>query len=424
MKSAVNWLTSNRNLAIFVIAMQGVAYYFVATRLQFTWLWLVVALDAAVIAGLACRQRWAVVLGTALVAWSAVMSTMSIFTKGWKVSRAAMAVGTATIAWGLARSPYAGFFDDEVEAPAADNKADDKPLISLVHLRRFPRYLEPVVLAQALSDAWGLNITGNDDEEEVNNADGFVVGREMLYFVMITKPQAMQFIVHNFEGKYFNSADELASKVPNLRFAEIIREHEAWLTVDLLGSGATDTNPDVAYRMIGKAISALADGNTLALLCPQHNYFNIWDDALQEILCGNDPLSVFREEVKAPVIGVPKSESLDHAIAEARRRWPEFSDAFKNRKDPEEPFLVKAAFKHEDDTEHMWLTVYGLEPEYVHGHLVNEPFHNPQLKNGMLVEVPVSDVSDWVCMLPDGSPLGNFTGEAVNKARHPGEQPA
>lgn len=64
--------------------------------------------------------------------------------------------------------------------------------------------------------------------------------------------------------------------------------------------------------------------------------------------------------------------------------------------------------------------VFGPEPEFVHGHLVNDPMHRRRLKMGSQVEVPVSEISDWLCPAPDGGPLGNFTDEAVRRSARGG----
>jgi uncharacterized protein YegJ (DUF2314 family) len=195
----------------------------------------------------------------------------------------------------------------------------------------------------------------------------------------------------------------------------VILQHQAWLSVDLLDN----TSPAVmeqAYQFIGKAISALADDATLALLCPQQSYFNLWSEALEEKLCGPDPLNVFKEEVKAPIIGVKGDSGVEEATAEARRRWPEFAEAFQRRDKEGAPFIVKAPFTTGSETEHMWLEVFALEPEYVHGHLANDPFYHPTLKKGSQVEVPVNEISDWV-FAENNEAVGNFTGRIVNQAR-------
>lgn len=124
-----------------------------------------------------------------------------------------------------------------------------------------------------------------------------------------------------------------------------------------------------------------------------------------------------QEEIKAPVIGVPDGDVIENAIAEARRRWPEFVAIFKKREPDDERFIVKAPFIGEDgQVEHMWLQVFGLEPEYVHGHLVNHPMHTKKLQRASQVEVAVAELSDWVCPDAEGNPLGNFTQQAISQA--------
>lgn len=421
MKRAINWLTSNRNLAILFLAMKAFAFWLVRVLPGWEWTQILVALAVIAIVGLALRKDWGRWLAVVLLSASAIHGAYLMAKNGITTRRAINVAATAFIAWGLWKKPDEGFFDDASEdnGTSAPDK-DDKPLISLVHLRSSKRYLEPAVLAQALSDAWGIKLEAKEDPEEESSADsdGFVAGGDAMYIVFTFKPAMAMFMVHNHEDQYFNNVEDLASKVPNLRFAKIIREHSAWLAIDLMEGATAPQMRDRAYHMLGKAITALADDDTLALFCPQHQYFNLWSEELENILCGPNPLRAFKEEVKAPVIGVKSSATMEEAIAEAQRRWPEFVAAFKER-DPEDPrFIVKAAFTTGEDTEHMWMEVIGIEPEYVHGHLVNEPIHHPTLKRGSQVEVPVADISDWVFAKGD-EPVGNFTGHLVNAAAKP-----
>ena len=294
--------------------------------------------------------------------------------------------------------------------------AESEPMISLVHLRSRPRFLESRVLAEALTDAWGLRIVAGD-AAEVEDAYGIVMGESPLFFVMVNKPSFSMFMVHNRNGAYFDEADDVAAKVPNLRFAEIIRDHRAWLAVDLMQAGVSKVAEDEAYRMIGKAIAVLADDEVMAILCPQHNFFNLWSAKLEEMLCGESPLEALKEEIKAPVYGVTHGDVIDLAILEARRRWPEFVTIFQNRPAGEDRFIVKAPFMGEDgQVEHMWLQVFALEPDYVHGHLMNDPMHTTRLKKGAQVEVAVAEISDWICADAENKPLGNFTHQAVTQA--------
>ena len=416
MRRTLNWLTSNRILAIILLSIFAWFSAKLGMKLHTSTPWLVAAIYGVAVVGLVSKRKWALWLGALLIALCAFDAGKELLTSGWTWRGVLKTAGLAVLAWSLVNSPDSGLLD-EPEKEDADDVNKGEPLISLVHLRSSRRYLEPVVLANALSDAWGLDITYGDDEQRLESANGFVVGEDSTYIVWVKTPTPICFLVHNREDPYWRDADELADEVSNLRFAEIIRGHSAWLAVDLLDRASAKTASDEAYRLIGKAMAALADSDTLALFCPQQNSFNLWSDDLAHILCGDDPLGFFREEVKAPIINLQHDQSLEACIAEARRRWPEFVSAYKAKAASEVPFIVKAAFTHEGNTEHMWITVYGIEPEYVHGHLVNEPFHHPHLKKGALVEVPVTDVSDWIFMAPDGSPVGNFTGAAVNEAQ-------
>lgn len=312
--------------------------------------------------------------------------------------------------WGEAEDDFDDQWDDEDD--------DSIPMIALVQLRNSLRYLEASMLAKLLSEAWNLRI--DDDEEDSSDSDGFVSGESPLFIVSLNaredSPAAM-FFLNNIEENYFDEPDELADEVVNLRFAEIVRNHTSWLSLDLMRPTSIDMTEEDAYRYIGKAMNALADDDTLAVLCPEHEIFNQWTDALGEGLCGENPLQAMDEEYQPPVFNIDADDILA-AIEEARRRWPEFVEHFAKR-DPaaDEPFLVKAAFMVDDDNvEHMWVQVFGMEPKYVHGYLANDPVNNARLKIGDQVEVPVELISDWACVDRDGNMLGNFTDEAVTRA--------
>lgn len=383
-------------------------------------MWAIFGCHLLVIIGLLARFEWARKCGLVLLIWAISTKLLSLFNQGLTWNRCIHTASLIFIAYGLWRKPDNGmvddFADDDANDPNVDSNQDEEPIISLVHLRSQRRYLEAPVLANALSMAWGLQITGGDTNDE-DNSDGYVAGDDAIFVVMVKKPTFAMFLVHNRDTSYFEDPSEVASKVPNLRFADIIRDHSSWLAIDLMQVGDSKLDEAEAYRMIGKAISALADSDVMAILCPQNNYFNLWSETLEHTLCGASPLDALREEIKAPVYGVPNDDTIENAIDEARRRWPEFVACFRSRKPDDDRFLVKAPFTGDNgNVEHMWLQVFGLEPEYVHGHLINDPFHTEKLKKGSQVEVSVTEVSDWICPDANDKPLGNFTHLAVQKA--------
>lgn len=422
MKKIINWLTSNWVCAALLLGLHASAWVMIGTWMHNQSSKIVGALMAVTALALLFRLRWSRLVGVAMLIWISGFKAYGLLTREFTWKQAMLSAVYGFIAYQLWTKPGNGIIDDFSEGDQPDKdqgKSDDdedsKPIISLVHLRRQQRYLEPQVLANALSEAWGLQIVGGDEDTE--QADGFVAGDNPLFLVMVRKPVFAMFMVHNRDSSYFDDQEETASHVPNLRFAEIIREHSAWLAVDLMQVKDPQIDHDEAYRLIGKAVAALADDDVMAILCPQHRFFNLWSPELEKMLCGESPLDALREEVKAPVIGVPDGDAIENAIAEARRRWPEFAAAFKGRKPDDERFIVKAPFTGDDGrVEHMWLQVFGLEPEYIHGNLINHPMHTTKLKMGSQVEVEVAKVSDWICPDAEDNPLGNFTQKAISLA--------
>ena len=94
------------------------------------------------------------------------------------------------------------------------------------------------------------------------------------------------------------------------------------------------------------------------------------------------------------------------AVAEARTTWPQFVEAFKKRDG--ENFGIKAPITANGRTEFIWVEVTGLEPEYIHGTLGNDPVDLGDLKYGSQVEVPLEDLNDWG-YIRNGEPVGMFT---------------
>lgn len=411
--SLLNRLFYFRNLAILLLIAQAYLYIRIGILMDAPWRYAVAGVAAICVVGLFLQKRWALKLSMVVLLGFALGKASLINPGNYSFSVLLQTAALIYVAWGLWKELNAGVMDqDEVHDAGEEEEA---PIISLVQLRSRLRYLEPEVLAQALSEAWDLTLV--TDVENTEKSDGFVAGANPALMVMVTQPIRAFFTIHNREMSYFDEPEEIAKNVSNLRFAEIIRDHTAWLSVDFIRSSNPEFPMDEAYRMIGKAIAALADDETLAVYCPEHQYFNLWSEELEQTLGGENPLSIFQQEVKAAVIQVPDGDTIDAAIAEARRRWPEFVAAFQARAPEDTRFIVKAPFTSEDgDTEHMWLEVFGLEPEYVHGHLLNEPFHNKKLKAGSQVEVAVNDVSDWICPDAEDNPMGNFTTQIVRSS--------
>ena len=209
--------------------------------------------------------------------------------------------------------------------------------------------------------------------------------------------------------------DVLLDRLPDLRLAKAVEDHTAWLSVDYMQVGDEEHNLDQAYSFIVRLILELADESTLALFHPETGRMNYWNDEVIGNLLRPGGLENFTRMTEVPVSRVASDdEALAAATAKAKERWPEFLAAYEERT-PDDSFGVKVPITAGGNTEHIWVAVTGLEPEYVHGTLGNDPLDLGDLKFGSVVEVPVDDVEDWYYTIGDVEPVGIFSLKAVTK---------
>lgn len=295
-------------------------------------------------------------------------------------------------------------------SPAAESESENKPLISLVALLREPRYLDARILAAAANRAWETNIPADDEVDD--DAKSFIVGESPLFVI---QDGECMFIVHNHDRPYFDEPEEVATKVLELRSQHAVREHKAWMAVDLMrgndedqplpeGTGAAD-NP---YRRIGRLLSELIDDDCLAVMYPDGGLLEPYSPDVHEKLTSDDPLAELRHMSHVPVIQIaPDDPRMEAAVEEARRRWPEFVAAFEERT-PKQNFAVKAPISDGENTEFMWLAVTAIENDVIYGTLNNQPVALSRKYYDQRLTVPLSDLNDWMYTLKDDM-HGGFT---------------
>lgn len=282
---------------------------------------------------------------------------------------------------------------------------DGPPANSLVLWLRGPRFLDAQILSAAATRALGVRF---DDTED---ADGFVVGKENQF---ILRYEGMWFILHYREENYFHAPDRAAESVRELRRLNAVRDHAVWLSMDFL-RGPDDVTTEVVYRTIGSMLGELTDDDVAAVFHPETGRIAPWAPELKTVLSGGQPLEVFDEPAYAPVIRL-KGDSAEMlaAVAEARRRWPEFVQAFQAASD-RDGFSVKAPVTEGGNTEFIWISVKSIHEGQIHGLLANEPVALGALKLGDFVSVAATELNDW-CYPPakEGErPVGLFTLGAV-----------
>ncbi|HOF87107.1 MAG TPA: DUF2314 domain-containing protein [Armatimonadota bacterium] len=276
-------------------------------------------------------------------------------------------------------------------------KADDEPMISLVLLRSSRLALTEDDVRARVSRALGTQFDlGNEHATE------FVMempkearppfGEGQTFMVQLN---AGLFFVHSYGQPYADLDGRAVDGITDLRLRRIMTDHRAWLSVDLL-SAPEGAAREAAYPTIGKILAAMLDAESLGVLAPQLSRCHPLNDDARDALRGDDPLALF-SAMPVPILSVAADDpAMTAAIAEARRRWPEFVAAFTARAAETQGFHVKAAFTHGDATEHIWVEVDAIDGETITGSVGNDPENIPGLQYHDRVTVTVERISDWL----------------------------
>jgi len=284
--------------------------------------------------------------------------------------------------------------------------AEEKPFISVVVLLRRPGALTQDMLHDAAVRAWGREFSPEDNE--------FVAMQGPLGFVAFEK---RTFHTINCDRPYVEDRERMARKLKEMRQQKVIREHTAWISVDSL----QPENPDVTekaecYQRLCSLSAQFVDGLCLGVYFTEDGYLRPNDSTLRDALVSEAPRKQVQDWENGPVISAKGTDGeLKSAVAEARGRWPEFVQAFQNRKQ-DQPFSVKAPFTDGVNKEWMWVIVSELRGEIIAGALGNSPLNVKGLREGDYVEVQANDIDDWI--YSDGQqPIGGFSVAILAKAK-------
>lgn len=277
----------------------------------------------------------------------------------------------------------------EVEEPSPAPK-------SIVLLLQVPRPLNAEILAYHAQQ-----VTGEPVGLGASAAGGSVIGESAPFFLPLG---GTMFVVHSVPAPYFDDFMLLAAGQPNLRLRRAIEEHRAWLSVDVLGS---DSGTLENHRTMARLAARFLGPECVLLYHPPTGRFGYNTDETIALLESKDPFeAVFAPIPHSPVITVDTPSNLAEATAEAKARFPEFVEAFRQRRG--NLFSVKAPVSREDRTEHIWIDLVAIEGDELRGVLGNDPLDLPGLRMGSAIVVPVSDVEDWV-YVRDGKMAGGFS---------------
>ncbi len=311
-----------------------------------------------------------------------------------------LAAGGAYLWWPTRWRPTA---EEEFGSSADDNRG-----YSLVLLLGEPRTLDADELRDAAERAFHEEF--GDDEDD--NFECFVVGQPPM---LLVKHHATILAVRSLDRVYVNDPEDVPPEFdPDLHRSAA--GHKAWLRVDLVSPEHDEL--DDPYREIAQLLAALYDDDALVVFCPTTGQAALCDALTPTKLESDAPLSALFDEATARnrAIGADDPRMVS-AMDEARRRWPEFVDAFGRREPGVENFVVKTLWTDGPRREDLWVSVTKIDGESIHGELDDEPLLVRNVRVGERVRVTLGDLKDWAIVGAEKRLKGGFTLRVAGKKR-------
>lgn len=175
-------------------------------------------------------------------------------TKNWMLVSASI---VAVVALFLAAHKYIENRHRPAQVPDLGEITEQPDTVDLILLESRPRSPDAKTLAAALSKATGHLIIPSALTTQPSAAEGTVE--------FTAKVQEMTLHLQFHAGRY---DAVLPDNVPDAKFKDIILNHKAWLSVEVIDMG--DHDPEQAYRLIGRLLAVLSDDATLAVLAPDN----------------------------------------------------------------------------------------------------------------------------------------------------------
>jgi uncharacterized protein YegJ (DUF2314 family) len=323
------------------------------------------------------QQAWARIIGAAYFALIACAKLYEQSSTEFTLPQMLAVGGCASLGWAVwcwRESP---------------RKGAARPLVSLVLLLRQARFLSDRAIARAAATAWGGEFLSGDVRERGN----VVSGESPLFMI---HAGTASYLVHNQDQTYFDGRENEITAIKDLSLRQVVIEHRAWIAVDLLESGREFKSAAQAYPKISRLLAELSGPDCVAVLCPETGFICAYDENIDEKLRSADPLKTLKATEAPPPPPITDDDPrIAVAVAEARRRWPEFLEAF-NKQQPGQIFSIRAVvpLKTAGQTESIWVRVSQIDDQVIRGNVDSDP-RNLDLKSGASVVVELKNLTDW-----------------------------
>jgi uncharacterized protein YegJ (DUF2314 family) len=298
---------------------------------------------------------------------------------------------------------------------ARRRRSDDPQPVSIVLLLSQPKPLNAQFLAHHIGQTADrevpiLPLDGPPQPDDVTGVPGdFVAGASPHFVISLDR---VIYLAHTVSEPYWRDSARIAAPVQELRLRKAIEDHRAWLSMDILHPEAA--TPET-YRIVGGTLARLIGDECLALFHPPTGRFALGDATdLAEKLRQADPVeALFSQFHTAPVVAIDDNDPrMIAATAEARRRFPEFEQAF--HEGSASLYSAKARIESNGRAEHLWVEVERIADGHIHGRLGNDPVNLEGLRHGSPVDFPIDIVEDWA-YVRGGESTGMFSVSAIQE---------
>ena len=271
----------------------------------------------------------------------------------------------------------------------------DPDPVALVLLLSNPRELPELIVRQAIEAGTGSPVRTEDLQSEPLRFEWKSEGWKITFLSLPTR--------------YIPEGGPAMSEA---RIQAAVEAHTGAILIDVWEAPAGKDRATDGINVVGKMALPLIDADVTAVYCFNTQRMNLVTEELLTAFAEGQASEVMNTVAYDAVISQYDEKSMEAAIEEARRRFPEFEDALRSRVSPEQLFMVKLPFGEGDRVENMWVGVTSIEGGKVTGKLENKPMHQPGLRLGSVVSQPVEDVCDWIYL--DGQDfVGGFTNEVL-----------
>lgn len=223
--------------------------------------------------------------------------------------------------------------------------------------------------------------------------------------------QGASFLIKTEQRPWLEDQKQIIDESSDRHMNAMLRQVTSNLSITVEGPFKSDQALDLANENAVRLLSGFIDlKDTLAIYDDDTGDFNYINQEVVDAMRADDPLSAFTIEVIPPVGNDNlKTPAYLAAVAEAKRRWPEFAKNFRDHGTTRGPFIVKAKFTSGEQSEFLWMEVMGVMPGKITGVLKTSPTKLPMGLEGDQVTVPLTEMVDWVYPDEEGEKVGAFT---------------